>query len=122
VEVALALPTLVLVVLVVLQGALYVHALQVVRAAAQEGARAAAADGASLSDGQTRAKALLKAGLGRSGQALAVSLGEDAQSVRVTVRGSMGLLTAGPVHQLGLPLETTARATRESFVPSGSGP
>jgi len=91
-------------------------------AAAQEGARAAAADGASLSDGQTRAKALLKAGLGRSGQALAVSLGEDAQSVRVTVRGSMGLLTAGPVRQLGLPLVTTARATRESFVPSGSGP
>jgi len=34
----------------------------------------------------------------------------------------MGLLTAGPVHQLGLPLEATARATRESFVPSGSGP
>jgi Flp pilus assembly protein TadG len=118
VELVVALPTLVLVILVVLQSALYVHALQVVRATAQEGARAAAADGASLADGQSRARALLHAGLGQSGQLLSVSLSEDAQGVQVTVSGSMGLLTEGPVHELGLPLSATARATREMFTPS----
>jgi TadE-like protein len=121
VEVALALPTLVLVVLLVLQSALYVHALHVVRSAAQEGARAAAADGASLATGEARARALLEAGLGRSGQALSVSPGEDADGVQVTVRGSLGLLVAGPVRALGLPLEAVGRATRESFVPTRSG-
>jgi Flp pilus assembly protein TadG len=122
VEVVLALPTLVLVMLVVLQSGLYVHALQVARGAAQEGARAAAADGASLADGESRARALLRAGLGRSGQALNVSSSADAQSVHVTVSGSMGLLTAGPIHALALPLDATARATRETFMPSEAGP
>jgi Flp pilus assembly protein TadG len=122
VEVVLALPTLVLVVLMVLQSALYVHALQVVRVAAQEGARAAAADGASLADGQARARALLQAGLGQSGRALAVSLSEDAVTVQLTISGSMGLLTEGPVRALGLPLQATGRATREVFAPSrGTG-
>jgi len=113
-----ALPTLVLVMLVLLQSAFYVHALQVVRTAAQEGARAAAADGASLADGSSRARTLLQAGLGQSGQLLSVSLNEDAQGVQATVGGSMGLLTEGPVHEMGLPLQATARATREIFVPS----
>jgi len=122
VELALALPTLVLVVLVVLQSALYVHALLVVRGAAQEGARAAAADGAGLADGAVRARSLLQAGLGRSAQSLSVSPSQDAQGVQVTVSGSMGLLTAGPVRELGLPLQATGRATREIFRPSESGP
>jgi hypothetical protein len=116
-----ALPTLVLVMLVVLQSAFYVHALQVVRSAAQESARAAAADGASLADGSSRARALLDAGLGQGGQRLSVSLSEDAQGVHTTVSGSMGLLTEGPVEQLGLPLRATARATREDFVSDGGG-
>ena len=120
VEIVLALPTLFLVVLLVLQGALYVHALQVVRTAAQEAARTAAADGATLADGQARGRALLQAGLGRSGQALSVSLSEDDHGVLVNVSGSMGLLTEGPVYQLGLPLQATGRATRELFSPSGS--
>jgi hypothetical protein len=49
---------------------------------------------------------------------LSVSLSEDAQGVQVTVSGSMGLLTEGPVRELGLPLSATARATREVFTPS----
>ena len=61
----------------------------------------------------------LRAGLGQSGQLFSVSLSEDAQGVQATVSGSMGLLTEGPVHELGLPLQATARATREVFVPSG---
>jgi hypothetical protein len=121
VELVVALPTLVLVMLVVLQSALYVHALQVVHTAAQEGARAAAADGASVADGQVRARALLQDGLGQSGRLLNVSLSEDAQGVQASVSGSMGLLTEGPVHNLGLPLQASARATREVFSASGGG-
>ncbi|MDQ6675371.1 MAG: pilus assembly protein [Chloroflexota bacterium] len=121
VELVVALPTLLLVLLVVLQSALYVHALQVVRAVAQEAARAAAADGASLADGQSRARALLQAGLGQSGQLLNVRLSEDAQGVQAAVSGSMGLLTEGPVQAFGLPIQASARATREVFVPSGGG-
>jgi len=120
VELVVALPTLLLVMLVILQSAFYVHALQVVRTAAQEAARAAAADGASLADGQTRARALL-AGLGQNGQLLNVRLSEDAQGVQATVSGSMGLLTEGPVQTFGLPIQASARATREVFVPSGGG-
>ena len=120
-ELVVALPTLVLVLLIVLQSAFYVHALLVVRIAAQQGARAAAADGASPADGQNRARALLRAGLGQSGDLLSVSLSEDAQGVQARVNGSIGLLTEGPVAQLGLPVNATARATREVFVPSGGG-
>ncbi len=121
VEVALAFPTLLVVVLLVLQSALYVHALHVVRSAAQEGARAAAADGATLAAGEARARTLLEAGLGRSGQSLTVSRREDGQGVQVAISGSMGLLVAGPVRALGLPLEAVGRATWESFVPTGGG-
>jgi hypothetical protein len=113
VDMALAFPTLMLVVLLVLQSALYVHALMVVRSAAQEGARAAAADGATLSSGEARARALLVAGLGRGGQLLSVSPRQDAEDVQVTVSGSMGLLVAGPARTLGLPLQAVGRATRE---------
>ena len=52
VEVALSLPVVMLVFVMLLQGALYMHALNVVRSAAQEGARAAAAEGATLADGE----------------------------------------------------------------------
>ena len=45
VEVALSLPVVILVFAMLLQGALYMHALNVVRSAAQEGARTAAAEG-----------------------------------------------------------------------------
>jgi hypothetical protein len=119
--VAVSLPLLVLLVIVLLQGALYVHALHVVASAAREGARAAAADGATVADGEARARALLGAGLGHAGSDLLVQVGEDADDVRVEVSGSMGLLglrTAGAGTPVGLPLEGRGHATREGFRPA----
>jgi len=119
VEVALSLPVLMLVFVMLLQGALYMHALNVVRSAAQEGARAATAEGATLADGAARTRAMLAAGLGRRGDALTIGVDEDAGGVRLAVSGSMSLLLAGPTSKslLALPLEGRGHATREVFRP-----
>ena len=119
VEVALSLPVVMLVFVMLLQGALYMHALNVVRSAAQEGARAAAAEGATLADGEARTRTMLAAGLGRTSDALAVGVDEDADGVRLAVSGSMSLLLVGPTSKslLALPLEGRGYATREVFRP-----
>ena len=119
VEVALSLPVLMLVFVMLLQGALYMHALNVVRSAAQEGARAATAEGATLADGAARTRTMLAAGLGRSSDSLAIGVDEDAGGVRLAVSGSMSLLLAGPTSKsvLALPLEGRGHATREVFRP-----
>src|SRR5207244_8899220 len=92
VALALCLPLVVLLLVVLIQGAVYVHALHVAASAAQEGARAAAADGATLADGEAYARALLGAGLGRAGRDLAVEVDADSDTVWVEVRGSRGVL------------------------------
>src|SRR2546428_746412 len=114
---ALSLPVLMLVFVMLLQGALYMHALNVVRCAAQEGARAAAAEGATLADGAARTRTMLAAGLGRSSGSLAIGVDEDAGGVRLAVSGSMSLLLAGRASKtlLALPLEGRGHATREVF-------
>jgi hypothetical protein len=119
VEVALSLPVVMLVFVMLLQGALYMHALNVVRSAAQEGARAAAAEGATLADGEARTRTMLAAGLGRRSDGLAVGVDEDAEGVRLAVSGSMSLLLAGPTSKalIALPLEGRGHATREVFRP-----
>jgi Flp pilus assembly protein TadG len=120
VEVALSLPVVMLVFVMLLQGALYMHALNVVRSAAQEGARAAAAEGATLADGEARTRTMLAAGLGRRSDSLAVGVDEDAEGVRLAVSGSMSLLLSGPTSKtlLALPLEGRGHVTREMFRPS----
>ena len=122
VALALSLPVLVLLLVVLLQGALYVHALHVVTSAAQEGARAAAADGATLADGERRTRALLGAALGRGGRDRVVRLDEDAADVRGEVSGSMGVLglrsASGAAVLPGLPLRGRGHATREGFRPA----
>ena len=87
--------------------------------AAQEGARAATAEGATLADGAARTRTMLAAGLGRSSDSLAIGVDEDAGGVRLAVSGSMSLLLAGPTSKslLALPLEGRGRATREVFRP-----
>jgi Flp pilus assembly protein TadG len=69
VEAAASFPLLVLLLLAMVEGALYVHALHVVRGAAREGAHAAAAEHATvdeaITDGRARAREVLAAGLGQ---------------------------------------------------------
>jgi hypothetical protein len=121
VDMALCLPLVVLLLVVLIQGAVYVHALHVAATAAQEGARAAAADGASLADGEAYTRALLGAGLGRAGRDLAVQVDADSDSVWVDVRGSMGVLGLRPDGAgslVDLPLHGRGRASREGFRPT----
>src|SRR3979411_1250374 len=81
VEAAVTFPLVVLVFLLVVQGALYVHARDVVLGAARAGAHAAAMEhdtvDAALSDGQWRAQAVLNAGLGRYARDVQVLPAED---------------------------------------------
>jgi Flp pilus assembly protein TadG len=128
VEVAVVFPLLVLLLLVFVQGALYVHARHVVLGAAREGAHVAAAEHATAeqaqADGKARAEDVLAAGLG--GYAASMEVLDpviDGGSVMVEVRGSMAFFLAGPGQKapVTLPLDAQARASREFFRPQGAG-
>jgi Flp pilus assembly protein TadG len=127
VEAAVVFPLVVLL-LVLVQGALYVHARHVVLGAAREGAHVAASEHATideaLADGRARAESVLVAGLGGYAANMQVlDPTDDRGSVVVQIQGSMPLLLAGPGggSLLQIPLEATARASREFFRPQGGG-
>ena len=128
VEAAVAFPLVVLLLLVTVQGALYVHARHVVLGAAREGAHAAAIEHAtveeSAADGRARADAVLRAGLGayaRDFQVLDPVVGNGTALVRV--QGSFQLMLGGPgsVGPVRIPISAEARAAREFFDPQGRG-
>ena len=126
VEAAVSFPLLVLLLLVVVEGALYVHALHVVLGAAREGAHAAAAEHATVEEavdaGRSRARDVLEAGLGQYADGLQVSDPVlDGGSVVVEIHGAMSLFFGGPGQNapVQLPLDARARASREFFRPQG---
>jgi Flp pilus assembly protein TadG len=126
VEAAVSFPLLVLLLLAVVEGAVYVHALHVVLGAAREGAHAAAAEHASMdeavTDGRARAREVLSAGLGQYADAIHVlDPALDGGSVVVEVQGTLPLFLAGPGQDapIQLPLNARARASREFFRPQG---
>lgn len=117
-----------LLLLVIVEGALYVHALHVVLGAAREGAHAAAAEHATVEDavddGRTRAREVLEAGLGQYAAYIEVADPTvDDGSVVVEVRGSLPLFFGSPGQDalVQLPLDARARASREFFRPQGIG-
>jgi len=112
---AVLLPFLVVVLIVMLQGALYVHARNVVFGAVHEGAEAASGDGATLADGTARAQSLLQASLGQYARDVTIDGVETRDEVVVEAHGSMGVLHLnGQQTALGLPLYARARAVRET--------
>jgi hypothetical protein len=126
VEAAVSFPLLVLLLLVVVEGALYVHALHVVLGAAREGAHAAAAEHATVQEavdaGRSRARDVLEAGLGQYADVLQVSdPALDGGSVVVEIHGDLPLFFGGPGQNapVQLPLDARARASREFFRPQG---
>ena len=127
VEAAVSFPLIVLLLLTVVEGALYVHALHVVLGAAREGAHAAAAEHATVEeavvDGRTRAREVLDAGLGQYANALQITDPVlDAGSVVVEIHGGLPLFFGGPGQDapIQLPLDARARASREFFRPQGA--
>jgi hypothetical protein len=126
VEAAVSFPLVVLLLLAVVEGALYVHALHVVLGAAREGAHAAAAEHATdeeaVDAGRDRAREVLEAGLGRYADAQQVTDPVlDGGSVVVEIHGGLPLFFGGPGQDapVQLPLDARARASREFFRPQG---
>ena len=114
VELAIALPLLLLVLLGAVQFGLVVHARSVTQTAAVEGARAAAAEGRSLEEGAARTRDVLESGLGATGQAFTVEAAEQGEAVVVEAHGSYPLFIPW-VTDLSVPLEATAEVWREDF-------
>jgi Flp pilus assembly protein TadG len=120
-ELALVAPVLMLLVLGVLQFGLWYHAQEVVRGAALEGARAAAAEDGTAADGRDRAIKVLHEGLGNvaTEEDASASVGPDVARVRVTAR-LRGLLPIPGLSSFFLSYE--ASAFRERFRPADDGP
>ncbi len=126
VEAAVSFPLIVMLLLAVVEGALYVHALHVVLGAAREGAHAAGAEHATVDEaveaGRSRARDVLAAGLGRYADDLQVTDPVlDGGSVVVEIHGGLPLFFGGPGQDapVHLPLDARARASREFFRPQG---
>jgi hypothetical protein len=127
VEAAVSFPLLVLLLLAVVEAALYVHALHVVLGAAREAAHAAAGEHATVAEavdaGRSRARDVLEAGLGQYANSLRVSDPvQDGGSIVVEIHGGFPLFFGGPGQDapVQLPLHARARASREFFRPQGA--
>jgi TadE-like protein len=105
-----------LVVVLVAQTAFWLHAWNVAISAAQEAARAAAAQGGDLALGVAVGERLLDAGLGPSGSSIHLTASEDEVSVTVRASGSWPL-ALGSNPPLGLPVDTEARVLKDTWTP-----
>jgi Flp pilus assembly protein TadG len=113
-EIAILGPALLLTVFVVVQVSMWAYARSLALAAAQEGASAAAAYGATPGDGAARARAVLRDSAGDSIGEVGVASGRDAATARVEVTGrSLSVLPGVP----GIRVVQSAEAPRERFVP-----
>ncbi len=103
VELAIALPVLLIALLGAVQFALVQHAENVAATAAAEGSRIAAADGGSLTDGATRTQSVLQAGLGATSGAFTVTTEDRGDVVVTQARGTYPLFIPW-VTRLAIPI------------------
>ncbi|TAJ16939.1 MAG: pilus assembly protein [Dehalococcoidia bacterium] len=113
-ELALTLPLLLIVLIGAVQIALVHHARTVAETAAVEGARLAAAEGHTLTEGAARTRELLEAGLGPTGAAFAVSAETQGDVVIARASGTYPLIIPW-VTSLSLPIDVSAEVWREAF-------
>lgn len=114
VEAALAFPLLLLTAIGLVQFALFAHAQHVVTGAAQDGARVAAAEDGTVEDGVAHAQAVVRAGLGWSGEEVTVQGTDSGDSVAVEARGRLRMIIPW-VADATLPLEARSVITKEQF-------
>ncbi len=114
VEVAVALPRLLMVALGLLQFALFYHAQNVVTGAVQDGARVAAAEDRTLEDGVVVARALLGAGLGQSAGKVAVRGIDSGDAIALEAQGSLRMIIPW-VADATLPLWARSVVSKERF-------
>ena len=113
-EMALALPALLVVLVGAVQFALVQHARSVAHTAAAEGARLASADGHTLIDGAVRTHEVLEAGLGRSASALSVQSRERDGRVVTRVSGRYRLFIPW-VSELHVRVEVGSEVLKEGL-------
>jgi Flp pilus assembly protein TadG len=116
-ELALVVPTLMLLVLGVLQFGLWYHAQSVVQSAALEGARVAAAEDGSGGAGRARALELVGEGLGDAAVQTDASASVDPEASRVRVTARLRTLLPFPGLN-SFPLSSQANVFRERFRPA----
>jgi Flp pilus assembly protein TadG len=115
VETALVWLVVMLLVLGLLQFGLWYHAQHVVIGAAQEGAHAAALDGAVSGDGERRAVEVARAGLGSLSEIVSVSSSGGERVAEMRVRATLAPLV--PLFP-SLTLSADAMAFKERFIPA----
>ena len=113
-ELALALPALLVVLVGAVQLALVQHARNVTDTAAAEGARLAAAEGHTLLEGAARTREVLASGLGRSGEAFTVRAEDRGGTVALEASGRYRLFIPW-VSDLSVPLESRSEISREEL-------
>lgn len=113
-ETVVVVPALLLLIMIVIQFGLWYHAQHVVQAAAQEGVRAARAQGASAGEGHERARAFLAQVGGRSvtgaeivsersGAGAMVRVNGEAPAVVPGLRLAVSAAAASPVEEFTAP-------------------
>ena len=113
VEAAVTLPLLLLVALGLVQFALVAHAQNVVTGAAQDGAHLAAAIDRTPAEGESHARAVLRAGLGTSAR-IAVAGEEDGQVVVLTARAELRPIIPW-TPDATIPVAARAQMSKERF-------
>lgn len=114
VEVAVAFPILLMVAIGLLQFALFYHAQNVVTGAVQDGARVAASEGRTISEGVAVAEALLQAGLGRSAGGVRVRGIDGGYAVAIEAEGSLRAIIPW-VAEATLPVGARSVVSKEQF-------
>ena len=113
VEAAITFPLLMMAAVGLMQFALFYHAQTVVAGAAQDGARTAAADGATIDDGVRHTQELLDATLGQT--ATVTIQGRDLGNVvTIAAHGQMHMIIPW-VADATLPLQADATMSKERF-------
>lgn len=110
-EAVLAFPVLLLLVMFIIQVALWYHTTELADAAAQDGVRAARVEGATAADGIDRANQVLDQTGRTILQARQVSAVRDRDAARVEVRGDCISL----VPFMSLPVHAVAESSTEQF-------
>jgi Flp pilus assembly protein TadG len=110
-ETVILVPVLLLLIMLVIQFGLWYHAEHVVQAAAQEGARAARAQGATADDGRARAEAFVAAAGGQTVRSTAVTADRSPDTVTVRVTGEASMVVPG----LHLGVSASATSPVEEF-------
>lgn len=114
VEAAVVFPVLLLVAIGLVQFALFVHAENVVTGAVQDGARVAAAEDRTLTDGVAHTQSLLRAGLGPSALPVTVRGTDGGDAVAVEAEGRLRTIIPW-VADATLPLWARSIVSKERF-------